>query len=42
MPALRLRGRWLEKFGFAIGSKLCATVRNRAFFITMTGDEGIF
>ncbi|WP_343123019.1 SymE family type I addiction module toxin [Xanthomonas sp. GPE 39] len=29
MPALRLRVRWLEQLGFAIGCKLRITVRDR-------------
>ncbi|MFL8004372.1 SymE family type I addiction module toxin [Xanthomonas vasicola] len=33
VPALRLRGRWLEKLGFAIGSKLRITVRDRELVI---------
>ncbi|UXA71569.1 type I toxin-antitoxin system SymE family toxin [Xanthomonas prunicola] len=39
VPALRLRGRWLEQLGFAIGSKLCVTVRDRALVITVIGEE---
>ncbi|QBH02164.1 type I toxin-antitoxin system SymE family toxin [Xanthomonas oryzae] len=39
VPALRLRGRWLEQLGFAIGSKLCITVRDRALVITVIGEE---
>ncbi|WP_242629200.1 SymE family type I addiction module toxin [Xanthomonas oryzae] len=39
VPTLRLRGRWLEQLGFAIGSKLCITVRDRALVITVIGEE---
>ncbi|UXA70857.1 type I toxin-antitoxin system SymE family toxin [Xanthomonas prunicola] len=39
MPTLRLRGRWLEQLGFAIGSKLRVTVRNRTLIITVTDEE---
>ncbi|MBV6748391.1 type I toxin-antitoxin system SymE family toxin [Xanthomonas vasicola] len=39
VPTLRLRGRWLEQLGFAIGSKLCVTVRDRALVITVVGEE---
>ncbi|WP_248279478.1 SymE family type I addiction module toxin [Xanthomonas campestris] len=39
VPALRLRGRWLEQVGFAIGSKLCVTVHDRALVITVIGEE---
>ncbi|WP_428959983.1 SymE family type I addiction module toxin [Xanthomonas oryzae] len=38
IPALRLRGRWLEELGFAIGSKLRITVRDRELVITVVGD----
>ncbi|QBH02157.1 type I toxin-antitoxin system SymE family toxin [Xanthomonas oryzae] len=41
VPTLRLRGRWLEQFGFAIGSKLCVTVHDCALVITVAGDEGM-
>ncbi|WP_230596813.1 SymE family type I addiction module toxin [Xanthomonas albilineans] len=39
VPALRLRGRWLEQLGFAIGSKLRITVRDRELVITVVGEE---
>nr|WP_258532240.1 type I toxin-antitoxin system SymE family toxin [Xanthomonas oryzae] len=39
VPALRLRGRWLEQLGFAIGCKLRITVRDRELVITVVGDE---
>ncbi|KGE50290.1 SymE family type I addiction module toxin [Xanthomonas axonopodis pv. vasculorum] len=39
VPALRLRGRWLEQLGFAIGSKLSVTVQDRALVITVIGEE---
>ncbi|PPU91074.1 SymE family type I addiction module toxin [Xanthomonas albilineans] len=39
IPALRLRGRWLEQLGFAIGSKLRITVRDRELVITVAGEE---
>ncbi|WP_230599203.1 SymE family type I addiction module toxin [Xanthomonas albilineans] len=38
VPALRLRGRWLEQLGFAIGSKLRITVRDRELVITVAGE----
>ncbi|QBG90332.1 type I toxin-antitoxin system SymE family toxin [Xanthomonas oryzae] len=41
VPTLRLRGRWLEQFGFAIGSKLCVTAHDCALVITVAGDEGM-
>ncbi|QHQ29013.1 type I toxin-antitoxin system SymE family toxin [Xanthomonas albilineans] len=41
VPALRLRGRWLEQLGFAIGSKLRITVRDRELVITVVGEECI-
>ncbi|WP_045738746.1 SymE family type I addiction module toxin [Xanthomonas sp. MUS 060] len=39
VPALRLRGRWLEELGFAIGCKLRITVRDRELVITVVGEE---
>ncbi|MGS0541014.1 SymE family type I addiction module toxin [Xanthomonas oryzae] len=39
VPTLRLRGRWLEQLGFAIGSKLRVTVEDRALVITVAGEE---
>ncbi|WP_341809311.1 SymE family type I addiction module toxin [Xanthomonas oryzae pv. oryzicola] len=39
VPALRLRGRWLEQLGFAIGCKLRITVRDRELVITVVGEE---
>nr|WP_241148227.1 SymE family type I addiction module toxin [Xanthomonas axonopodis] len=39
VPALRLRGRWLEQLGFAIGSKLSVTVQDCALVITVIGEE---
>ncbi|WP_230596803.1 SymE family type I addiction module toxin [Xanthomonas albilineans] len=39
VPALRLRGRWLEQLGFAIGCKLRITVRDRELVITMVGAD---
>ncbi|WP_230079358.1 SymE family type I addiction module toxin [Xanthomonas oryzae] len=39
VPALRLRGGWLEQLGFAIGCKLRITVRDRELVITMVGEE---
>ncbi|WP_080933375.1 SymE family type I addiction module toxin [Xanthomonas albilineans] len=41
VPALRLRGRWLEQLGFAIGSKLRITVRDRELVIAVVGEECI-
>ncbi|MCD0244419.1 type I toxin-antitoxin system SymE family toxin [Xanthomonas melonis] len=38
VPALRLRGRWLEQLGFAIGSKLRVTVRDRELVINVIGE----
>ncbi|CBA16767.1 SymE family type I addiction module toxin [Xanthomonas albilineans] len=38
VPALRLRGRWLEQLGFAIGSKLRITVRDRELVIAVTDE----
>ncbi|HHZ24989.1 TPA: type I toxin-antitoxin system SymE family toxin [Xanthomonas vasicola pv. zeae] len=39
VPALRLRGRWLEQLGFVIGCKLRVTVRDRELVITVVGEE---
>ncbi|MDI9071124.1 SymE family type I addiction module toxin [Xanthomonas oryzae] len=39
VPALRLRGRWLEQLGFAIGCKLRITVRDSELVITVVGEE---
>ncbi|RBJ60804.1 SymE family type I addiction module toxin [Xanthomonas oryzae] len=39
VPALRLRGRWLEQLGFAIGCKLRITVRDRELVISVVGEE---
>ncbi|WP_308694559.1 SymE family type I addiction module toxin [Xanthomonas albilineans] len=39
MPALRLRGRWLEELGFAIGCKLRITVRDHELVITVVEEE---
>ncbi|WP_045739277.1 SymE family type I addiction module toxin [Xanthomonas sp. MUS 060] len=39
VPALRLRGRWLEQLGFAIGCKLSITVRDRELVITALNEE---
>ncbi|WP_428959980.1 SymE family type I addiction module toxin [Xanthomonas oryzae] len=39
VPALRLRGRWLEQLGFAIGCKLRITVRDRELVITVIDEE---
>ncbi|OLI53801.1 transposase [Xanthomonas oryzae pv. oryzae] len=39
VPALRLRGRWLEQLGFAIGSKLRITVRDRELVIMVVDEE---
>ncbi|WP_200894091.1 SymE family type I addiction module toxin [Xanthomonas sp. MUS 060] len=41
IPALRLRGRWLEDLGFAIGCKLRITVRGRELVITVADEEGM-
>ncbi|WP_162836128.1 SymE family type I addiction module toxin [Xanthomonas sp. GPE 39] len=41
IPALRLRGRWLEELGFAIGCKLRIAVRDRELVITVIGDKCI-
>ncbi|WP_230598662.1 SymE family type I addiction module toxin [Xanthomonas albilineans] len=38
VPALRLRGRWLEQLGFAIGCKLQIAVRDRELVITVVDD----
>ncbi|WP_230598100.1 SymE family type I addiction module toxin [Xanthomonas albilineans] len=39
VPALRLRGRWLEQLGFAIGCKLRITVRDRELVITVISEK---
>ncbi|CBA16760.1 hypothetical protein XALC_2279 [Xanthomonas albilineans GPE PC73] len=39
VPTLRLRGRWLEQLGFAIGSKLRITVRDGELVIAVVGEE---
>ncbi|WP_162836146.1 SymE family type I addiction module toxin [Xanthomonas albilineans] len=39
VPALRLRGRWLEQLGFAIGSKLRIIVRDSELVITVVGAD---
>ncbi|RNK72037.1 SymE family type I addiction module toxin, partial [Xanthomonas vasicola] len=35
---VRLRGLWLEKFGFAVGSKLRITARNGELVVTVAED----
>jgi len=39
VPSLRLRGRWLEQLGFAIGSTLRIEVRDGALVVRMAGEE---
>ncbi|WP_241847244.1 SymE family type I addiction module toxin [Xanthomonas oryzae] len=41
VPALRLRGRWLEQLGFAIGCKLRIAVRDRELVITVVDEQGM-
>ncbi|MCC8616784.1 SymE family type I addiction module toxin, partial [Xanthomonas vesicatoria] len=35
VPALRLRGRWLEQIGFAIGSKLGIRIHHGEPFVSL-------
>ncbi len=37
IPTLRLRGHWLEKLGFTIGSKLHIAVREGELVVTVAG-----
>ncbi|QNH15039.1 type I toxin-antitoxin system SymE family toxin [Xanthomonas sp. SS] len=39
VPSLRLRGRWLEQLGFAIGSTLRIEVRDGALVVRIAGEE---
>ncbi|MCD7097151.1 SymE family type I addiction module toxin [Stenotrophomonas sp. MMGLT7] len=41
VPALRLRGHWLEKLGFSIGSKLQIAVREGELVVTVTPESAI-
>ncbi|WP_425612103.1 SymE family type I addiction module toxin [Xanthomonas vasicola] len=38
IPSVRLRGLWLEQFGFAVGSKLRITARNGELVVTVAED----
>jgi toxic protein SymE len=38
VPTLRLRGRWLEQGGFAIGSKLHIAARDGELVVTVVSD----
>jgi toxic protein SymE len=38
VPTLRLRGRWLEQLGFAIGSKLHVAARDGELVVTVVRD----
>ncbi|MCW0376278.1 type I toxin-antitoxin system SymE family toxin [Xanthomonas sacchari] len=39
LPSLRLRRRWLEQLGFAIGSTLRIEVRDGALVVRIAGEE---
>ncbi|WP_369938633.1 SymE family type I addiction module toxin [Xanthomonas tesorieronis] len=39
VPSLRLRGRWLEQLGFAIGSTLCIEVRAGELVVRVAGAD---
>ncbi|MDL5367067.1 type I toxin-antitoxin system SymE family toxin [Xanthomonas sp. NCPPB 2654] len=39
VPSLRLRGRWLEQLGFAIGSTLRIEVRDGELVVRMAGED---
>ncbi|WP_338334453.1 SymE family type I addiction module toxin [Xanthomonas euvesicatoria] len=39
VPTLRLRGRWLEQLGFAIGSKLSIRIHHGELVVSLAAED---